>query len=331
MKKRIIYLDFIRGIAIVMIVLGHSLRGIHEFGLQIYGFEHIDLLLYSIHLPIIFFLSGYSESMFGKLNCGEISYKEYLKKNFVSLYIPYIIFSYVFWCIKFFVFSGNTEATILDLFLMPFIGKWHLWYLLSLLLIKAIFGLFESKKNKITYSIVLFLLIYASNMIFNFTILEWLSFGIFYTIGFMIHEYKLEANNKILLICFISIVLCFLTNILFLKDLNINRVFLGLPLTFILNYYFSKLNSIIKYAYIGKNSLVVYLVHTLFTSSIRVALDYFGINSIFIHVLAGVMLSIILSLAIILVYKKVKIFNWIEYLFYPKLFDKIINKNCKGN
>ncbi len=55
-KNRLNYLDILRGIAIIMIVLSHMERGMVSAGINSVYVDFLDMLLYSIHLPLMFML-----------------------------------------------------------------------------------------------------------------------------------------------------------------------------------------------------------------------------------------------------------------------------------
>ncbi len=75
MPKRIEYIDIARGIGILLVVLAHN-----DFGyISQYGYE----VIYSFHMPLFFFLSGY----FIKT---DISFFEFFKKRFHSLLKPFL-------------------------------------------------------------------------------------------------------------------------------------------------------------------------------------------------------------------------------------------------
>lgn len=75
MSKRIEYIDIARGIGILLVVLAHN-----DFGyISQYGYQ----VIYSFHMPLFFFLSGY----FVKT---DISFIEFFKKRFHSLLKPFL-------------------------------------------------------------------------------------------------------------------------------------------------------------------------------------------------------------------------------------------------
>nr|WP_288732174.1 acyltransferase family protein [uncultured Anaerobutyricum sp.] len=71
-KKRIEYLDVARGIAMLSVVLGHM------------GIFNINRVVFTYHLPIFFFITGY---FFSKKSTTI----EFIKKKFRTLIIPYYV------------------------------------------------------------------------------------------------------------------------------------------------------------------------------------------------------------------------------------------------
>src|SRR5690349_6040281 len=98
MSKRIEYLDIAKGIGILLVVLGHN------------DFEVISLfvqrLIYSFHMPLFFFLSGYFIN-------ASIPFFDFFKKRFNALMKPYIftIFLIYFTSVSFEKMGFNTAIT----------------------------------------------------------------------------------------------------------------------------------------------------------------------------------------------------------------------------
>ena len=98
MPKRIEYLDIAKGIGILLVVLGHN------------DFEVISLfmqrLIYSFHMPLFFFLSGYF------INTA-VPFFDFFKKRFHALIKPYLftIFLIYFTSISFEKMGFNTAIT----------------------------------------------------------------------------------------------------------------------------------------------------------------------------------------------------------------------------
>jgi len=77
--KRILWIDYAKAIAIFLVVLGHSFTPTGGGNLEVKNF------IYSFHMPVFFFLSGYLWRM------KDDSFKDYLLKSLKSLLIPYFL------------------------------------------------------------------------------------------------------------------------------------------------------------------------------------------------------------------------------------------------
>lgn len=74
MRTRLIYLDFAKGVGIVLMVIGH-----------IHANDMLNKYIYAFHMPLFFIVSGmlYSENK---------TFIKLVKTRFRALVIPYIVF-----------------------------------------------------------------------------------------------------------------------------------------------------------------------------------------------------------------------------------------------
>lgn len=325
MKKRFLDLDFSRGFAMILIILGHILRGLNESGILIANFDKIDFIIYSLHLPILFIVSGIIECKKVKIQYSEGEIIKFLKNIFLSLYVPYLIFILIYWFIKMYVFSGNNEATYIDLLYIFISGKWIFWYLLSLLFIK-IFHYFFEYINKILLGFVFFSVIYILNFYFNFIVFLWLSYGIFYSIGYIYEFYvgsKNFSNRLISIILSIFLIICFLFFNYVGFNIFIGMIIYGIPFSLLFINLFKKIKVQNMICKIGEYSMILYLTHTIITSIVRTFLLKMNITSINVHVFVALFASILASFLMVFIYKNIKLFSFIEYLFYPSKIRKL--------
>lgn len=127
LRKREYWVDFLKGVMIIFVVIGHC--GINS---KIMG------LIYLFHMPIFFVISGY-------LYDGNYPLKEFIKKKFYSLIYPYCVFGVliILWNTVIATFQGrNSLMTVgkrIEAFLYgnciwennyQYIGV--LWFLLAL-------------------------------------------------------------------------------------------------------------------------------------------------------------------------------------------------------
>lgn len=149
--RRIEYIDIAKGIGILLVVLGHNAL-VSRFSLR---------LIYSFHMPLFFFLSGFFFN-------ASLSFREFLGKRFHGLLKPYfftVFLIYLFY-LSFGKLSLNTVAVRL---LKSFYGAGEyvpwlpLWFLPHLFLVSlfAFFVLRLPIKNKLVYWLFLFVLLAA--------------------------------------------------------------------------------------------------------------------------------------------------------------------------
>lgn len=132
MSKRIDYIDIARGLGILLVVMGHN-----DFG---YISPFAYKVIYSFHMPLFFFLSGYF------LN-ASIPFFDYFKKRFSSLLKPYLftIFLIYFLNVSFEKMSFQTalQRIVKSLYGTGYYIDWvQLWFLPHLFVVSLFAFLF---------------------------------------------------------------------------------------------------------------------------------------------------------------------------------------------
>ena len=114
------FYDNIRGFAILLVVIGHSIQA------QVTDFDANPVfeLIYSFHMPLFMFISGY-------VNCTPDREKKYdgawLKRRFQSLVIPFLV-----WIPLPYLFThkwADFPEYVLHVIQFPDYGYWFLWVL----------------------------------------------------------------------------------------------------------------------------------------------------------------------------------------------------------
>lgn len=120
-KGRIYWVDNARGVAILLVVLGHVS----------YMPEAMHKVIYAFHMPLFFILSG----LFLDERIVEIPFIHFLSKKARSLMVPFFVFGILnvlfFFVLNSFSLSGpksfNLAETMMDsLFFVRHSGKWFL-------------------------------------------------------------------------------------------------------------------------------------------------------------------------------------------------------------
>lgn len=74
MNRRIEYIDTLKGIAIILVVMGHVVQFI--WGDRYGSNQIIFIIIYSFHMPLFFFLSGLCTKVINRAGGGYIFEKE---------------------------------------------------------------------------------------------------------------------------------------------------------------------------------------------------------------------------------------------------------------
>lgn len=319
-------LDIVKGIGIVLVVLGHTSNILHNW-------------IYSFHMPLFFMLSG----MFHK---NEKNYKEFLDKKIKSLLVPYFTFGIVlllFWffigrffgesairktplinCLVGLLYSNEIEG-ISSMEFAPYI-----WFLTCLFVIENIFYfLVKIIKKKKYFIFVGIIFVIFSNILsmtleipFPWNIDRALKDLLFYGFGYFYLDFFREKINlkKDLIIGMIM----FLLNIMMYFLLS-NRGYLSKEIMYIGGgilggiatikiFRCLKRNKILEF--LGINTLVIFAFHGRAGSIIKLILLLLNIN---INEETFYLDIVVTSLKILLCIPLIFIFN--------KYFSFFIGKN----
>lgn len=135
-KQRLLWLDYAKGIGILLVVFGHTLRGLVDNALiqpDDIGYRWFDFTLYTFHMPLFFFLSGLTAA--ASLNKGRSAF---VKNKLWTIAYPYLLWSILFGVLRV-VFSskGVTWERIAWLPIYPMSIFWFLYVLLMCHLVFA--------------------------------------------------------------------------------------------------------------------------------------------------------------------------------------------------
>ena len=88
-SNRVEWIDFAKGLAIILVVYGHSFRGLHAASYieSVSFLSSVDYIIYCFHMPLFFFLSGILAAGAGAL----------LDRHFWIVRLRRILWPYVFW------------------------------------------------------------------------------------------------------------------------------------------------------------------------------------------------------------------------------------------
>lgn len=158
MTKRIEWIDIAKGMAIILMVISHTIPN-----------NHFMTLIFSFHMPLFIILSGYTYKL--PKNKSDLLYrfKKYVKRLFVPYIITLLICSFItflksnVWAfgnfikflVKNFIWGNGADYTFLGI---RFVNVGPIWFLITLFFSKIIFDLINYKfSNKgVNFNIILY-------------------------------------------------------------------------------------------------------------------------------------------------------------------------------
>lgn len=162
-SKRLFHVEILQAFGILCVFLGHALRIYHDGGWYfhktqtIFAFDIIDKFIYSFHMPLFMFLSGF---LF-YLNKDKIQNAwEYVLKRVKRLLLPFYLAGFLY-VLPMICFINPLDKSV-GFYYTSFLTldyTWHLWFLIDLFILTLFFVLYYFKFNKINKYVVLAVLI----------------------------------------------------------------------------------------------------------------------------------------------------------------------------
>lgn len=268
---RIDFIDKLRGVAIILVVMGHVI----EKGLGIYN-TISNLCYVTFHMPLFMFLSGlFAIKGFEKWNSSETVI--YIKKKICRLIIPFLTVGGIY--------SFKKYHCVITVLLGEDASYWFLPALFYCMMLELLVGylyyrffpngfLFDFGIHAVGYSIVVLFYVFISSKV-PF-LLYFIKMYPFFVIGAFYNKYnRVQAvcNSKIL---FTSSLALFFVCIYLQTILKLPFLFSGFFAIVLLINLFREYDSSISpsLAKLGKATLPIYVLHWFFLPSILPIGDY---------------------------------------------------------
>ncbi|MBQ8627656.1 MAG: acyltransferase [Agathobacter sp.] len=320
MNGRIKWIDTIKGIAMLSVVLCHVAHGLNEAGL----YTNWHNLLFSIEnitdmfqMPLFTVASGFVFEKIYYANKNEVNWNK-LKKQLLNLCLLYVIWEIILWIVKY-VMSGhvNESVSVQDLLLAPIspIGPfWYLWLMIGLYLI---FSIKAMKRISPTYVIpVLVIVGLVGSYLRNLD--TWgncfLFYAFFFYIGMLMASYEKRPKSYvyvIIAIITIALIVClwsFEDKIYYMPFYNFIIAF-GITVCVMRLVETLAEGGVCGLNYIGEHSIEVYTMHVFVTSGGRVLLKILNIQNGLIAFIILAVLGVGLPLVAAKICSKIKIYD----------------------
>jgi fucose 4-O-acetylase-like acetyltransferase len=317
-SNRLTWVDYAKGIAIILVVYRHILVGIERSGIPVDTYLKVaNEVVYSFRMPLFFILSGMFISR---------TMEKYLGVAFVKLKSKTILYPYLVWgviqiSIQIILSNyTNSQRSLIDysyLITNPRAID-QLWYLLALFNSTILFFLFRFtfKFSDLIITLLAVLFYGASVWLENYSLVhDIFYYFIFLVLGhlcrsaFLKEKYQkyFKSPTKLLL----ALPLMLITQWYWLNHQDLN-VFLFMPITLIgcyvvysVSFILAERNWLPMLTFVGKHSLQIYLMHLLVVSMIRmVMIKIFNIHSTIPILLTCWVLGIVIPIVAYTILKK---------------------------
>lgn len=321
MSSRNIFVDELKGFACLLVVLDHVLLGLENA----MGYENVPFIarfmedyIGKFHVALFMFLSGFVFMITGG-PCQKGSRVKTLAYKIVNLGIPYLFFSIVYIVLNSLMSSSVNKAfssrDILDLWRTPVAQYWFLYALIWIFIIYIVL----SKWLKPKYVTVFLFLIYC---IFSFNHISFsllgsaMSVGVVFGIGMSVKDISVDriptgVRTGVL------IVQMLISGILICEMVPMHHFYqlIGIVGSLAFVSLVDKLESIKRFLlYICKYSFPIYLLHTIFTSAVRIVMIKVGIDIYPLHVFVGMLIGVTIPVIVGIISDNLVFTN---IVFYP--------------
>lgn len=302
---RVEWIDAAKGIGIILVVIGHTLRGLETANIVSFGgiFGEIDKAIYSFHMPLMFLLSGlFIHKVLPR------SWLGYILRHAKRLIWPLILWTYIFFLCK--IIAGGSANNPVGWGNFPFIPlppREHFWFLWALFLgfviIKGVYALGALiKVQELSWSLVtlvtlLFLILWQATGLYSpwlqpaFIYLPYIMVGMSLRMLFFTNPLWTLAAS---FICFFASFFTPLGSIATLHNFGIGA---GISVAVVsITIILSNYNSCALLVIIGRASMAIYVSHTIVSAFIRTVLFATHVNDVFIHIFLGTSLGILVPL-----------------------------------
>ena len=316
-KSRLAWVDYLKGIAIVLVVYRHVLIGIQRSvalaqaqGSNIpdvpFWLEKANMIFFSFRMPLFFILSG----IFISGSLAKRTLKQVLAIKFENLLYPYFIWVFLQVTLQILIGANtNSNRTLINYTYILYQPRAldQFWYLPALFNTTVIYLLVKTRLKPPAWGQILIglVLYFCSPFLHSISMIsDWMEFYLFFALGDIISTFFFKETtqrflkNPYTLLAITPVF--FLTQVLYLASPTEpgNAYFLIIALIgclsmFILAFRMQIWNALSFLRIIGYHSLYIYVTHVFVAGLVRLSLTKFlGIHNPFVLLLSGIFFGV---------------------------------------
>lgn len=333
-KQRENWLDFVKGYACILVVLGHLIQSMFLSNVLPRSFVPVWLVqtVYYFHVPLFFICSGY---LYQRYSCVVTfsQWKTNFLKKLLSLGIPFVAFAGFTWALKVLLPGEvNTEATGLlqSLFVHPISPYWYLYALFFVFIVTPTFKSPKMATVCLAISVAMKGLSFLNLEINFYPLSTLLQNHIWFVIGMNLQMFQFveKTQHKKWLATGLVLGVLFLAFSIVLTHYGIDNLaisfLMGLMGCFATLLVFTRCqeSAFIKRVslWLSNYTLPIYLMHTIFAAGIRSVLFKLGVTNSLLHIVVGLMLSFAGPMVAAFVMSKIK---YMDFFLCPTKYIKI--------
>lgn len=333
MKEKYVWVDRVKLLACLLVVLGHFLSGliladIIENNIFL---EWFSKTIYYFHVPLFFICSGYLYQNSSKVTNFK-EWKKNVSKKLMALGIPYVIFSTVTVLMKTIASdSVNSKASGLvhTILFEPIAPYWFIYVLFFMFFFTKTFEKKSDmyKMTAIALTVKIIMIFFRGNRVYSdipYFIRGIAMHEIWFIVG-MNYRYLYEPKTLIMKLQNIKkymgifIFATIISILIIIFDINSEILYFVEGILFCFSIvntmiFLSKYRMIDFEKFLSKYTMSIFLMHTIFAAGIRIFLIKIGIMNAVIHLLVGFCASVFLPIISEIIMRKNKI---LYFLIYP--------------
>ncbi len=274
------WLDVVKGIAIILVVMGH-VGSTYGGDAASHSFNVFHEFIYSFHMPLFMFVSGYLFTSSMKKN-----YRAMALSKLITYGIPYVVFSIVYWAMK--TLGGafvNNAVSFKDLVMIPIFPLSFMWYLYALLIMTEL-SLLIGKKNKrsvlvvavicrILWESLTIIQGFTDSWVNNLIVTDFIKNYIWFALGFtsadkLASDLQKARNPVKLTVSVFGLIILAAVAAIGLTKVPFVRILwglIGIVTVFCVGHLIAK-NTFLEY--MGRNTMQIYLIHGTVISVLKI-------------------------------------------------------------